>query len=507
MKKLKSVEKLRQVVLDYKKSKNLAKPLLIWFNANNHLDDFKKTILSDSSVKSIDNINCDNLINCDTEMIICHRYFKQMDYEALKECSRIVNEKKIPIIYLANIYEFKSRPDFVSELYDEITLDIQNVIILNHMFSGKYLDKNIGHEIINLFRADDNKQYIYLCKDGKFNRTDVCAQYVVQVCRPYQSKGTLKILNVASKLALYNSEDINNPKYGKKSIYEIFSNNIEQQENCITFTADLIGIPQIPLYIWQNEQHNNNSVGVVLSNINTSQHLREYIYEELDENGCTKKDSDYYKLKCLIEGSNTMDYYNQLPCVETDCEINPSMVEIYGIEWRELSYSNALKYFIEKYPSLFKELFNISKEDKIIRVLREYQHIDILIETESRIIVVENKIFSNLNGEDSSQLVDYERKILEKTKDERDVFYLKKPTFYLLLTNHNNIELENNSEWKKIKYGDLYNFLIESDEYKSDNELKEFVKAIELHSENDFNFNVMKKRFVRAILKKITKYK
>ena len=53
MKKLKSVEKLRQVVLDYKKSKNLAKPLLIWFNANNHLDDFKKTILSDNTKSPI----------------------------------------------------------------------------------------------------------------------------------------------------------------------------------------------------------------------------------------------------------------------------------------------------------------------------------------------------------------------------------------------------------------------------------------------------------------------
>ena len=38
-------------------------------------------------------------------------------------------------------------------------------IILNRMYAGDYLDENIGHEIINLFRADDNCNYIYLCKD------------------------------------------------------------------------------------------------------------------------------------------------------------------------------------------------------------------------------------------------------------------------------------------------------------------------------------------------------
>mgnify|MGYP003314863122 CR=1 FL=1 len=75
---------------------------------------------------------------------------------------------------------------------------------------------------------------------------------------------------------------------------------------------------------------------------------------------------------------------------------------------------------LEKYPNIKIEIVSALIPELIDMI--ELQNIDILIETESRIIVVENKIFSNLNGEDSSQLVDYERKILEKTKDERDVF-------------------------------------------------------------------------------------
>ena len=30
-----------------------------------------------------------------------------------------------------------------------------NVIVLNAMYSGKYLNENMGHEIINLFKADE----------------------------------------------------------------------------------------------------------------------------------------------------------------------------------------------------------------------------------------------------------------------------------------------------------------------------------------------------------------
>ena len=47
--------------------------------------------------------------------------------------------------------------------------------ILNFMFSGDFLDNNIGHEIINLHKSDskdsiEGQHYIYLCQDGEFNK-------------------------------------------------------------------------------------------------------------------------------------------------------------------------------------------------------------------------------------------------------------------------------------------------------------------------------------------------
>ena len=41
-------------------------------------------------------------------------------------------------------------------------------IVLNRMYVGDYLDSNLGHEVINLFKADNNQHYIYLNATGNF---------------------------------------------------------------------------------------------------------------------------------------------------------------------------------------------------------------------------------------------------------------------------------------------------------------------------------------------------
>ena len=46
----------------------------------------------------------------------------------------------------------------------------RDVIVLNRMFSGSYLDENLGHEIINLFLCDNGNHYVYLTDDGTFDK-------------------------------------------------------------------------------------------------------------------------------------------------------------------------------------------------------------------------------------------------------------------------------------------------------------------------------------------------
>ena len=45
-----------------------------------------------------------------------------------------------------------------------------DVIVLNRVFSGEYLEDNIGHEVINLFKSDNGKYYLYLNALGSFHK-------------------------------------------------------------------------------------------------------------------------------------------------------------------------------------------------------------------------------------------------------------------------------------------------------------------------------------------------
>ena len=41
-------------------------------------------------------------------------------------------------------------------------------IVLNRMYTGSYLSTNLGHEVINMFQADNGKHYLYLNAKGNF---------------------------------------------------------------------------------------------------------------------------------------------------------------------------------------------------------------------------------------------------------------------------------------------------------------------------------------------------
>ena len=42
-------------------------------------------------------------------------------------------------------------------------------IVLNRMYTGSYLSTNLGHEVINMFQADNGKHYLYLNAKGNFS--------------------------------------------------------------------------------------------------------------------------------------------------------------------------------------------------------------------------------------------------------------------------------------------------------------------------------------------------
>lgn len=132
----------------------------------------------------------------------------------------------------------------------------KNIILINKMYTGSYLDdnngNNIGHEIINFFKAEDGSNYIYITPYGKYKHGDRI-QYVLfttqkidgkyeiiakaEIEEEYkvseeteieESKNSKYILKESYR-EKHNDQALK-IKYGGKSIYDIYKDNINNDE-------------------------------------------------------------------------------------------------------------------------------------------------------------------------------------------------------------------------------------------------------------------------------------
>ena len=403
-------------------------------------------------------------------------------------------------------------------------------IVINRMFTGNYLVDNIGHEIINLFKADDGENYIYLCKDGKYNRKNL-PQYVIQV--RHHATRVLEVISIAEIESKVPENKIARIEYGGKSITKIFKDNKDEQieASFVTFKAKRVLKPVSFQYIGYMGNRiksdtpfvRNLTLAMILDEktegkekycFDVSETLRNYIdYNE-------REDSDYYKLSKFVDGAFKDDGKNW---VEVKEQIVPKQNntftagDIYGINNLELPYSNAFKFFLDKYPQLLSGFCKYLEEkcncvvgdlckyfdehpNYKIKVYRERNNIDILIEVdESWVIVVENKIFSDLNGKKEKEItqLDNYREIVECSKKYKE----RGKIFVLLLPDHNNIDISNYKDWHKVFYSSVSNYLKTLDNFINDAQLKDFANMVEQHSVKDYNYGVMKRRFEQAIAK------
>lgn len=348
--------------------------------------------------------------------------------------------------------------------FDKITLfggrPMQNEIILNRMYAGDYLksDNNIGHEIINLFQADDvntdkcekGKYFIYINPYGSIGSShddkvrtvlmvrghgehilEVLAKtegYLKQwVYEKYSKakKGDEKYRQERKKIHDEHVEKLRryHVTYGGVLLEDIFKNN---QDNDIayyvTFEAEKIIKVKEPIYLVDaNYQHkvdkNKNMHKLEDLNNFSKQSLRMYVSQD-------KHFKSYYTLAEIINNPKLWgEAVGQVKDTDQqeDSE-NDNIFKIIKKEYDELVVSNMLAYYFEKYKFLFLnfvngvlkiDISNISSMDKFmfsdILIERERSiklkggqkgRIDLLIkDSENRnIIVIENKIKSGING-------------------------------------------------------------------------------------------------------------
>ena len=317
----------------------------------------------------------------------------------------------------------------------------KRLIIINRMYAGKYLTEgeNIGHEIINLIRSDNGNNYLWLNADGNCDISKfigkkgnlIYDEIVMLMVRMYGHR-QWKILGKAeidtSVLADYMvpkfSEEYHNLQiqkineenicYGGQPINKIFDNNFFngqiQSGIDIYFTFKAKNV-LLPVFTPENIEKTIINIEGMAGLANQS--LRMYLTDD-NEN---KKDT-YDKFNDIVEG-NVFDWekINSTQKVNINATFTTNkedyFLKIINEEYRELSFSNLLAYFLKNkkimssFAKQFLKLNNFNAD--AYSVAREEKNIDLFISSPEHYVIIENKIRSGLIEEKKEMT----KKILE----------------------------------------------------------------------------------------------
>ena len=292
------------------------------------------------------------------------------------------------------------------------------MIIINRMFSGSYLKDNIGHEWINLFKSDSGN-YLYLNPDGTFNPKRV-KQYVkdkdnyMLMVKNFDKEvwQVIAVAKLSGIVKLGKGERLigDSVTYNGVALKDIFSDNEPLNKQNVTFKADEVRFPESPVFITQDSSKEDNPSGVYLiekKNFNfAKQSLRQYV---------NVGDSAYELLINIV--NEVLNGPSSLSPSKVNDSSSLSMVkpttlfEIIHKENDELMYSDMLKFYLEDegFAKYFIEKVldvTLESDERVERVEREEFNIDLLIRTNKRLIVIENKIHSGINGKDKPSVMD-----------------------------------------------------------------------------------------------------
>ena len=428
-------------------------------------------------------------------------------------------------------------------------------IVINRMYVGGYLESNLGHEIINLFQADNGRHYLYLNSSGSFAREHQDIDYMLMV--KYAGKDRFEVTGLAKGLEIVPGADSPRPrdirqlddviageqkdyilsqpgggvKYGGVSVLDIF-NDAEQQSVFITYKANKVFVPKGEMRIFlkyqpdaQNSFDDKETVIAVRDHNLPKTSLKSYIYPAKEYSAS----SDYENIiSSLINNEKlwTSDREWKIKPGSAIREKEISLFDICQIQDDENRFSNALAYFMTRpeYRSLWIEFFGrydifLSEDYKVEREasskiddaeagkrIPNGGRIDLLISDDKNLVVVENKIKSDVNtvekdlADGTTQLNRYVNYINWRISREK---IPRKGHFLILCPDYNRPELKESEKiYKIITYGDLYKYLCDSSQVDKDPNFRALREAMFRHTHSTHNgylSNEMLEKFERRI--------
>lgn len=338
-------------------------------------------------------------------------------------------------------------------------------IVLNRMYTGSYLSSNLGHEVINMFQADDAngkdpRHYLYLNSKGNFS--SIGKEIETMLLVRHIGGNRVEVVGMARNLNPIESACCTLPRDLGKINQEVKSKQLELN---ITYAGvrieDVFGYqgqqsiyasywvkatdfyrPKAGMrimiefsptntqqaYAHINVQEDLSIITITLNANFASTSLHQYI---LDEQNLRPLNSICDDILSFWEPAS-----KKIDLSSYGKERSISLFDICQIQKDENRFSNALSYFIQKSPELWQgfleqltgfsigNILSVSREEDAKVVNDNYQlptggRIDLLLRTENSYIIVENKIDSSVivqNG--TSQLERYYNYVAYLKKEE-----------------------------------------------------------------------------------------
>lgn len=364
--------------------------------------------------------------------------------------------------------------ELVDKRSDEDNQDKVNQIILNRMFAGPYIEdaETIGHETINTIIADDGNCYIYLNSEGTINQEDT--EYSgknseMLLVKLYQTNvweiiGVVKDISTIKEMVITKDnacwprwyrydkfiEKYGNVSYGGVTLARIQKNNrynnVLTRDPFATCTGTLYKLkkPYFIVKICQNDNFDDSEYYCKVEEGLSKQSLRMF-FDESEPNS-----ESLFKLINDSDFNNNLEKYtNRVDLSNTTDYLNESIFDVLGIQYYELAYSNIISHYLcnnEYCKAFIRDVLELEEDycNDNYKVVREEHNVDILLKGDSHIIVIENKIKSDINGrnitkekiikdifeEDESEVNDLWQELIEEPVGDHRISQLCKYWYY-----------------------------------------------------------------------------
>ena len=385
----------------------------------------------------------------------------------------------------------------------------KDVILINRMCTGTYTINNIGHEIINYFKASDGNIYIYISPYGTMDKkydnriktillTSSLSNHKIEIIAKIDEP-TQEILFKENKniepteIHRNQVKKYENVLYCGKTLEEIFKYNYKNEEAIhITFKTTPKNMKKPKngkhIYITDDEsykklENTKNCKYIIIKKNLASSSLKQYFEQVRDKD-------DYNIITNCLEEEEWEDFNPEEiteRITEEDEKIN--FLQLIEKEDEEQIYTNLIWYWFSRKGIFNKFLEFIGHRDLIDKYDIQKEKVvqggrtDILALGEKNIIVIENKIMSGINGIEDEKNVEQKDGIYKRTQLSKYIIGIKEKQEEGKLFNKE--EQDKKTQDKKIIKGFIFipdyrvdDFNNEIHKFKEDDILKEYYEII-----------------------------